>query len=176
MRLLPAPEAKHLLMESYAKQYGLSIFVESGTGTGDSVQAARTWAREIHSVELREDFYTDAVFRFSEAIHRERIHLYKGDSAHIFRAIMPAIQEPALFWLDGHADGPASALMAGETPILKELELIQKFGKSGVVLIDDFNLFGHTNYSREVWPTLDELKQALDWHCEVKDDIVRFVR
>jgi len=176
MEQLPAPEAKHRLMEEYARQYGLEIFVETGTATGASVQAARAWAKEIHSVEIVQERYLDLLHRFGAVVHREKIHLYCGDSASILRAILPGISEPTLFWLDAHCDGKGSAYGEEETPVLKELELISRFCRqSNIVLVDDARLFGKSNYSDCAWPSFDNMARVLGRSFEVKDDIVRFL-
>lgn len=178
MESLPAPEAKHRLMEAYAQKYDLRIFVETGTARGDSIQAARAWADEIHSIEISRPVYEDVVFRFSEVIHRDRIHLYCGNSAHILRAVMNAINgRRALYWFDAHCDGVVTPVLPCETPIIEELDLLATFHASGVVLIDDADLFGKENYTSFRWPTVEQLYAHLDWaNREVKDNIVRLVR
>lgn len=181
MEQLPHPSAKHRLIEDYAVRYGLKTFVETGTGTGATVQAARSWADEIHSVEVFPVRYLDALFQFGAVRDNKKIKLYFGDSADVLRAILPGITWPALFWLDAHYDGLGSPMGAEQTPILKELELIvkfrialSKFESRSIVLVDDAGLFGKVHCGTEPWPSIVEMEAIMGAPADVKDDIARW--
>ena len=83
--------------------------------------------------------------------------------------------EPALFWLDGHYSGGATAKGDAGTPISLELEAILASPiKNHVVLIDDTRccFAGMNGY-----PCIDELLKMVRYHShydtEVSADIIR---
>jgi hypothetical protein len=64
------------------------------------------------------------------------------------------VQEPALFWLDGHYSGGETARGAQGSPIIAELETVFSRKLDDVVLIDDIRCFtGFDGY-----PSLADLK------------------
>jgi len=67
---------------------------------------------------------------------------------------MARLQQPALFWLDGHYSGEVTAKGDKNTPIYEELTHIWNAPDLGhVILIDDARCFG-----REAgYPSLEEL-------------------
>ena len=52
-RQIPPPHiVKQRVLREYAKKYGLRILVETGTSTGDMVEAMKTDFDRIYSIEL----------------------------------------------------------------------------------------------------------------------------
>jgi hypothetical protein len=89
--------------------------------------------------------------------------------------ILSSINEPILFWLDGHYSGGETAKGEANTPILKELEFILRHPiKNHVILIDDARCFiGENDY-----PTLRELAVFVsginnELNFTVENDIIR---
>ena len=83
------------------------------------------------------------------------------------------MSEPALFWLDGHYSGGATA-NSGKSPIMDEVATILESDLEHVLLIDDIRLFDGT----DGYPTLSELRELVmssrpSWTFEVADDIAR---
>ncbi|EKD23708.1 MAG: hypothetical protein ACD_81C00190G0009 [uncultured bacterium] len=141
----PTQEQKKEVIFAYADIYGLTVFVETGTHTGDMVESCKNKFKEIYSVELSDDFYAMASSRF---VGDEHIHLYKGDSGEVIKEIVPLLSAPTLFWLDAHFSGGRTARGDSDTPIMQELNCILKNCKQPLcILIDDARLFvGKNDY------------------------------
>ena len=126
-------------------------------------------------MELNQDFAQAAKKRFR---HWGYVTIIEGNSGDLLGEIVAGLQDPILFWLDGHYSGGITAKGAEDTPILKELSAIfsTRGTKADLLLIDDARCFGsETNY-----PSLDDLR-ALAMKSgfssfSVKDDIVRILK
>ena len=67
------------------------------------------------------------------------------------------LDEPCLFWLDGHYSAGGTAKGSKETPILEELKSIFTTHKKHVILIDDARCFiGENDY-----PAIEALKSFI---------------
>jgi len=172
-RPVPPPHAvKQRVVRDYAKRYSLRILVETGTYLGEMVQAIRRRFREVFSIELSPELYRNACAQFSAF---PNVHIVQGDSATALSQILKNLNEPALFWLDGHYSEGITAKGEKETPILSEIDAVCRHGVKGhVMLIDDARCFDGTGD----YPTLEELEHFVrerrpDASFEVRDDIVR---
>ncbi len=160
---------------SYAKRFGLQTFIETGTYFGDTVEASKGHFQRIYSIELSTQLARLTKQRFRQEAH---ITILQGDSATVLPSILSEMQEPCLFWLDGHYSGGVTALGTSVTPILGELETILAHPvQDHVILIDDARDFRHEKNH----PTLEELRAFVAGHrpdllFEVKDDIIRLHR
>jgi hypothetical protein len=169
----PTSAAKQIILRAYQKKSGIKILVETGTYYGDMVFAQLKYFETIFSIELSEYFYQNAVKRFRGY---DNVRLYQGDSSIVLSNVVSKINEPILFWLDGHYSGGDTAKGVKECPILEELAVVISRKKPDIILIDDARLFiGENDY-----PTIDELKQffenqSVKFSFEVKDDIIRVI-
>ena len=170
---VPPPHlVKQMTVKEYANTYRVNIFIESGTYRGDMVYAVRSVFDKIYSVELDVKLYKRAKRKFLKYDHISILH---GDSAKVLPYILNSIEEPCLFWLDGHYSGGISAKGELETPILQELNHIFNHPvKDHVILIDDARHF----IGKNGYPTTQELRslvlsQKRDYWFEVKNDIIR---
>lgn len=171
----PAPPphlAKQRTLTEYAREQGLRILVETGTYYGDMVEAMRHDFDRVYSIELSAELFERAKRRFKKA---RNVELVRGDSGIELGAIVQRLEQPALFWLDGHYSGGETAKGRDETPIYAELEHVLTGSDSGhVVIIDDARLFG----TDPAYPTIEELRAFVsamrpDHHIEVLDDSIR---
>ena len=137
--LPPAHLIKQRVLKFYAKQYQLSIFVETGTFTGRMVQAMKPYFNHLYSIELSSILYEKVKNRFKRS---KKITLLQGDSSIMINEIVGQIKEPALFWLDGHYSGEGTAKGLKDTPILEELSAILSSEFKHIIIIDDANAFG----------------------------------
>ncbi len=125
------------------------IFIETGTCYGRSVQLAIDAGFEyLKSVEAKEEYYNHCKELFKE---KESVELYLGKSIDKLEIMLGNVRQPAVFWLDAHVSGEASAghqdwLEKGvesdyhqDTAIKKELDIVLKNGKNHIILIDDQN-------------------------------------
>ena len=149
----PPPHiVKEELIKTYAKDFNAKILIETGTYLGDMVHAMKKSFSRIISFELDHNLAAQAQARFANDHH---IQIVEGDSGKLLGEYLSTINEPCLFWLDGHYSGGITAKGALETPIKNELTAILSHESDGhVILIDDARCFtGENDY-----PTLDELR------------------
>ena len=172
---IPQPHlVKQMIIKEYAREFNLSVFVETGTYLGDMVHAVEDVFDEIYSTELSKELYERAKRRFSSKDH---IVILQGDSADVLPVVLSRVKEPCLFWLDAHYSGGITTKGTKNTPIMKELYHILRHSVNGhVILIDDARMFtGNDDY-----PTIQKLQDlaaSIGPSCtfEVKDDIIRIV-
>ncbi|MFA6541717.1 MAG: hypothetical protein WCT99_08955 [Bacteroidota bacterium] len=169
-RPLPPPHfVKQLAIREYRRRYSCTTLVETGTYLGEMVRAQLNYFKKIISIELSSELFHHAKNNFAG---RRHIDLRNGDSGEMLKTIVPALNEPALFWLDGHYSGGNTAKGNVGTPILSELETIFQSGLPHVILIDDARLFNGT----DDYPTLETLKNVVaktQYSFSLKDDIIR---
>src|SRR5215212_5983960 len=149
----PPPHiVKEALIRDYAKTFNTPILIETGTYLGDMVHAMKKSFARIISFELDHNLAVQAQQRFANDNH---IQIIEGDSGKLLGDYLATINEPCLFWLDGHYSGGVTAKGAVETPIKNELAAILSHSVDGhVVLVDDARCFtGENDY-----PTLNELR------------------
>ncbi len=136
----PPPDiVKRGMIKAYARQFGCRYLVETGTFFGDTIRATLSTFERIWSIELAPDLATAAQRRFARHKH---VQIIEGDSSQVLRELVPQLDRPTLFWLDGHWNGD-DLTAKGRTacPLLGELEAVLA-GRPGrhVILIDDARL------------------------------------
>src|SRR5262249_43165449 len=123
----------------------------------------------IISFELDQNLAAQAQERFANDSH---IQIVQGDSGKLLGEYLATIDEPCLFWLDGHYSGGITAKGTLETPIKNELTAILSHPYDGnLILIDDARCFtGENDY-----PTLDKLKGFIkpSHKFSVEHDVIR---
>jgi hypothetical protein len=170
---VPTPHmVKQITVKSYADKYSIGVMVETGTYLGEMVNAVKYDFQLIYSIELSDELCENAMKKFSRHKH---ISIVNGDSAEILPEILMHIDQPCLFWLDGHYSAGITAKGEKETPIMEELKHIFNHSiKNHIILIDDARLFtGEHDY-----PTLASLEKFI-LNCnpkasfDVQDDVIR---
>ncbi len=174
----PSYEYKRSEIDNIRQKYSLHILVETGTFLGDTIEFFKPFFKKLYSIELAEDLARDAQQRFANDHH---VRILQGDSGEVLKSLIKEIDEPALFWLDGHY---SSEFFLGDkfiktgkgkkdTPIEEELNVILSSSIKHLILIDDARLFvGENDY-----PSLPQLKKLVARHnrayqLEVKNDII----
>lgn len=117
------------------------IFIETGSYTGDGIQAALNLGfKEIHSIELSEKYYELCKEKFKTY---PQVTIHKGDSGVLLETLIKDKDEGITFWLDGHySSGDTACAEKYCSPIQQELESIRKFSHPNhVILIDDMKDF-----------------------------------
>lgn len=149
--IIPPYSEKRELIVYYKTKYNSEIFVETGTYLGDTVEYLKNEFKHLISIELSKELASKAKNRFRSESH---INIIQGDSGEKISEVLPKLQVPTLFWLDGHYSGEffvgeqliRTAKSNLNTPILNELGSILKHGiKKNVILIDDARYFNGTN-------------------------------
>ena len=152
-----------------ARRHGLRVLIETGTFEGEMARKCRHAFRSIVTIELDEALAHAAIQRLAPY---KNVRVVQGDSGARLPEILAQIQEPALFWLDGHYSGTGTARGDQETPLEEELHAIARHGERHVVLIDDARLLGTGDY-----PTKDRVLEILrsaqsGLSARIEDDIM----
>jgi len=170
---VPPPHVvKHVALTHYAERHNLRVLVETGTFRGDTVEAMKRRFDRVFTIELSREFYEAAKRRFSADPNVEVIH---GDSGKVLGSLIQRIEQPTLFWLDGHHSGGKTAKGDKDTPVLEELEQIFRASTDRwVIVVDDARDFG----KEPTYPTISELRDFVlarkpGVNFEVRDDMIR---
>ncbi len=169
----PPPHlAKQQTLIAFARRFGLTVLVETGTYYGDMVEAMKRHFDRIISVELSRDLFEQARERFRG---QKKIELVCGDSAVEIERIVKSLDRPALFWLDAHHSAGVTAKGSSDTSICEELgHILRAWGRGHVVIIDDAQCFGRD----PDYPSLRELivfvrERAPSAEIAVEQDAIR---
>lgn len=170
---LPPPhEYKQQVIIGYSNQFHLKTLVETGTFMGFMIDVMRYRFSKIFSIELDQKLYENATVRFASAKH---IEILQGDSSAVLGTLLKRINEPSLFWLDGHYSEGITAKGELNTPIIGELKhILTDTVKDHVVLIDDARCFN----GKDDYPTIEYLEKYVeelrpDLFFNVENDIIR---
>lgn len=172
LRNLLKPQG-HILKETFVKKYKrrfkIKTFIETGTYLGEMVSAVKDSFDKIYSIELNEELYKKAKKDFARF---DNIEILQGDGGEVLPKLLKSVNEPTLFWLDGHYSAGITSKGGLNTPIMKELEAILKHPvKQHIILIDDARLFnGAGDY-----PAYDEIAKIAEkygYAQETKKDII----
>jgi hypothetical protein len=153
--LLPPPHViKVRTVAAFQKQTSYKVLVETGTFMGDMILSQLDNFDKIYSIELSERFWKNAKVLFKE---EHKVNLLQGDSGKKMHELIKKIDEPAVFWLDGHYSGADTAKGEKSSPIYEELRAIFSSNLAHCLLIDDARLFDGT----DDYPKLEELKSFI---------------
>ena len=174
-RPIPPPHiVKQQTLKTISKRYGLKILVETGTYYGDMVEAMKDVFNQLYSIELSAELYKKAKKRFKGEKH---IELICGDSGLELMNLMSKIDQPTLFWLDGHYSAGVTAKGEKDTPIYEELNhILNSTDKGHVIIIDDARCFGaDPNYPsiKELCDFIKSKRANLD--IVIQDDCIRVI-
>lgn len=169
----PAPlELKAQVIRDYAIKWKLRTFVETGAFFGDMIDLLRDQFDALITIELDWKLAAKVKQRFRDSA---KIRVVQGDSGQELPEILATLNEPALFWLDGHYSGGVTAKGNVDTPIVAELtHLFSTKPNNHVILIDDARLFG----TASDYPSLEKVGDLLKthrpgWEMSVEMDIIR---
>lgn len=166
------PEQRRAILRSYGQRFGLRVFIETGTNTGDTPAALAADFDTLWTIEVGEAAYRAAYRRFTGT----NVTCLHGDSGQMLARVLATVgATPALLWLDGHFSGGDRGTK--DTPVIEELTAVFATGVPHVVLIDDARLFeGMSHFGEHDWPPIDDVRRLADdhgYHFEVADDIIR---
>jgi hypothetical protein len=169
---IPPPHiVKQKAIIEYRDKFSLTELIETGTYLGDMVEAQRDNFQKIYSIELSKKLFGRARKKFHPFRH---IEILQGDSGQLLHELIKRINQPALFWLDGHYSEGITAMGDKQCPVVEEMDAILGSKYDHVILIDDARMFrGQQDY-----PAIEELRLMLErnkkkFFLEIKDDIIR---
>ena len=143
-------------------------WIETGTFHGETTQELARDARMVYTIEPSPQLFAKAVDRFAGVANVECLN---GLSEDLLPGLLPRIESPVSFWLDGHYSAGETFKGPVDTPIGMELEVIERHltrWEKVSVLIDDVRCFAPESPE---YPPLDFLvdwsrKNGLRWHIE----------
>lgn len=173
-RPAPPPHSiKQRIVRETARRHQLKVLIETGTYKGAMLEAQRKRFDHLYSIELFEPLYQAARERLGKA---RNVSLLQGDSAIVLPALVQSLDEPALFWLDGHYSGLGTGRGASDSPVLHELAAIANspHSQKHAVLIDDAREFS----GRDGYPTLGQLRVLCAGYwprhtLQIENDVIR---
>jgi hypothetical protein len=117
-------------------KYRRDILIETGTLTGETVQAAIDLGfKRIYSIELSKPLANRCKERFKGL---DFVTIVQGDSSTELEKILKSVDEPCVFWLDAHYSGGETAKGDKDCPLYEEIAAIAShYIKSHIILIDD---------------------------------------
>ena len=141
---VPAPPVvKQRTVIGYQRRYRLRTFVETGTYTGEMVQAMNGHVEPDHLHRGRAVAPRAGCRRVSPA--SGTFDCCRATAPTLLPAVLATLDGPALFWLDGHYMGGESGRGTEDTPVMAEMAALLGHTMRGhVVLIDDARLFDGT--------------------------------
>lgn len=147
------------------------VFVETGTYYGDTVAAIKDMYASVISIEVDAALHGKACERFANDAN---VRIVLGDCAKKMPEILADLQEPAVFWLDGHYSGGVTGKGVIEDPILISLKQIAEHPVRGhVIFVDDARTFvgreGHPDIS-EVFDCIKKVDSR--YVIRVQSDII----
>jgi hypothetical protein len=147
-------------LNQYKIKNNLSVFVETGTYMGDSLDYASSFGFEdMYSIELLDKFYNLCTQRFSK---NRQIKLIKNNSIDGLIELLPQLtKKNCLFWLDAHLPDFYDNSFGNDylnnkeifIPLEKELRIIKesKNIENDVFIIDDLRIYEKGNYQSGNW-------------------------
>ena len=121
------------------------VFIETGTHMGDTIIPLEKHFNELHTIEIKEEFFVNVKNKYNRSKHNEKkkINFHLGDSSKVLDKLCPKIQNNAIFFLDGHWSAGNTGKGDKDCPLYEELQCIMSHHKhNSIVIIDDCRLFG----------------------------------
>ena len=130
-----APEE---LLRFMQREFGLDVFIETGTYRGDTAVWASQHFKTVHTIEFSKELFDETAEKYR---CRENIHFIYGNSPEKLAEIVRQLDAPAVFWLDAHHCSSNTAGRGLRAPVLEELDAIALSKEHHFILIDDARLF-----------------------------------
>ena len=146
---MPSIDVKFLdeLHDDYKK---FSCFIETGTYNGSTIFSMEPFFTSLHTIEFSEMYFEKTRHQYQG----NKINFILGDSGVVLNNLLKQIEEPIIYFLDGHWSGGDTGKSDQLNPLLTELTHINNFSKrEGIVIIDDCRLF---NSKGEGWENINE--------------------
>jgi hypothetical protein len=169
----PAP---HFVKMNVLTQYKfIELWIETGTFMGDTSEALAKRYPKVITIEPDPKLYARAAMRF---LNVNNLEVINGLSELTLEGILHKAEFERIdsvgLWLDGHFSEGITFKGPLQTPIIKELEIIEKFNgkfKNVYIFIDDFRSFvnGEIEYPKPNYLVDWAVRGNFSW--EVHHDI-----
>jgi SAM-dependent methyltransferase len=164
--------AKRYLLLEKLRSCNLNVVIETGTFLGDTTHFLAARGYNVVTVEIEPRLAAWARARFGGVAN---VRVVEGDSEQLMTELIADLDQPALFYLDGHYSSGQTGRGQHETPVVKEVEAILRDAPSGsFVIIDDARCFGRL---QDYPPLLDFLSSLRDRGVDdavVMNDSIQF--
>lgn len=140
-------------VEELTERHGLSTFVETGTGRGDSLIWAAQWPGFQHllSCEIEPLLAVGAIALLNED---RRVSIARMESGLFIRLFAASQLPPALVWLDAHYPGAGFGLGdyndarpdEERLPLERELLALAERPAKDLIIIDDLRIYETGDY------------------------------
>jgi hypothetical protein len=150
-------------LHSDYKKYPL--FVETGTYKGITINKMEKYFRELHTIEIKEELYTNEKTRYKG----NKINFHLGDSSTILEKLVPTLNENTVFFLDGHWSAGITGRGQKDCPLIEEVTIINKyFKKEAIIIIDDYRQFNKKFMTTRMG--------VCDWSYITKNNILNILK
>jgi hypothetical protein len=114
-------------------------FVETGTYNGNTTFTMEPLFSHVYTIELSEFYHNNTKKQYNG----DKISFLLGDSSVVLESLVPTINEPTIFFLDGHWSCEDTAQGVKDCPLYEEITHINTlFRPNAIIIIDDVRLFG----------------------------------
>ena len=141
----------------------LSIFVETGTFEGESIDQIGDLFDILYTTELSSEYYLKATHRFQ---NNPSVKIYNDSSDQFLQNLSALLKDKSvLYWLDAHwCVATNTAGEQSQCPLLEELKAIASLNAESLILIDDARLFlctPPTPHQVTQWPSFNDVLKEL---------------
>lgn len=161
-------QSKSDLLVQVARDFGLRVFVETGTACGDSCVPMLAVCDRVHSCDVN----PEAIAYTRKRCADPKLDLHACSSPELLRKLLP-IEAPALYWIDAHFMPEDRPDADDIVPLREELQLLFAPGaihEGSIVIVDDLRLLSRGGG----YPRLAEVEEiAKGWVVWSGDDAVR---
>ena len=92
----------------------------------------------LYTIEITEHYYNLTKSNYSG----NKINFILGDGYKVISELAKEIEEPVIFFLDGHYSGGDTGIGEKECPLYEEIQVINDlFRGEGIIIVDDYRLF-----------------------------------
>ena len=142
-------------------EFTLNDFIETGTYYGNTAVEAASHFNRVVTIENSETIYEKAKRKHGQT---QNIDFRLGDSRAILREIVPKLDKPVIFWLDGHWCGGETYGNHDQCRLIEEIRIINDSRHTHFLFIDDARLFlSSPPLPNEIdqWPDIKEVLNAI---------------
>lgn len=149
-----------------------ATWIETGTYKGDTSALLAQSSKMVYTIEPAQQLFESAVMRFKDT---PNVEVIQGLSEEVLPALLPKLSGNMNFWLDGHYSTGATHQGPKDSPLLEELDCIEKNLHNFpliVILIDDVRYCANpSSHQFSGYPKLDVMvdwakRNGLFWHIE----------
>ena len=165
---IPGGPLSQDFMRALGQEFGCNAFIETGTASGQTAEAAASIFDLVYTVELSDNLFETARRRLAHLPNVQTVHMH---SAEWMKRVNIGAGVKPLVWLDAHWSGDGYARGPENCPLLAELNALATNpgwqGKPPVILMDDMRYASpstvpvYSNHPTSGFPSLAEIRAAV---------------